>query len=75
MSALEDLREAIEQALDECPVGDVMGVITAVMVSIAVELVRRDGRDTNLPITIPGWPGRDITISAPKAQDGAQHER
>lgn len=74
MSAMDDLRESIERALDECPVADVMGVITAVMVSLAVELVRRNGHDADKPITLQAWPGRDITISAPKAQEGAQHE-
>lgn len=64
--ALENLGAAIERALDECPVSDVLSVLTGSLVGLAVELVRRQGEDINKSITLDGGDQRDITISPPK---------
>lgn len=66
MSAIDDLGKAIELALDECPVNDVLTLITGVFVGLAVEVVRRNGYDANEKITIDGGDQRDITIHAKK---------
>lgn len=65
-TAVERLGAAIEQALDEAPVSDVLSILTGAFVGLAVELVRRQGHDTNMPIKVDGGPNRDITIHAPK---------
>lgn len=67
MSALKALGKAIEQALDECPVSDVLSVLTGSLVGLTVELVRRQGEDINKAITLNGGDQRDITILPPKA--------
>lgn len=66
MGALEDMGKSIERALDECSTADVLGVLTGVFVGLAVELVRRQGHDTNEQIKIDGGNERDITIHSPK---------
>ena len=64
--ALENLGAAIERALDECSVSDVLSILTGSLVGLVVELVRRQGEDINKPITLDGGNQRDITISPPK---------
>jgi hypothetical protein len=65
MSALEDLGDAISDALGECPVADVLGVLTGSMVGLTLELARRSGNDPEKTITIEGGNGqRKITIHA-----------
>ena len=64
--ALENLGAAIERALDECPVSEVLSILTGSLVGLTVELVRRQGEDINKPITLNGGDQRDITISPPK---------
>lgn len=66
MSALENIGVAIEQALEECDVNDVLAILTGAFVGLTVELVRRAGHDTSDKITVSGGKERDITIHAPK---------
>lgn len=66
MSALEGIGSAIGSALDECPVEDVLSVITGAFVGLTVEVVRRQGHDITKAITIKGGNERDITIHAAK---------
>lgn len=66
MSAIEKLGVAIEAALDEAPVSDVLSVLTGAFVGLAVELVRRHGHDDIQEIKVNGGQQRDITIHAPK---------
>lgn len=62
-SALDKLGDAIVLALDECPVHDVLSVLTGSFVGLAVELVRRAGEDTQKAIVLKGGPERrSITI-------------
>ena len=63
---IEKLGAAIEQALDEAPVSDVLSVLTGAFVGLTVELVRREGHDANGEIKVDGGNQRDITIHAPK---------
>lgn len=72
MSALEDLGDAIADALDECPADDVLSVLIGALVGLTVELVRRQGHDLSLPITVNGGAARDITIHAPKPRGSAR---
>ncbi|KAA1012990.1 hypothetical protein FVF58_09360 [Paraburkholderia panacisoli] len=66
MSAIENLGTAIEKALDDEPVSDVLAVLTGAFVSLTVELVRRQGHDVTKEIKVDGGRQRDITIHAPK---------
>ncbi|WJN78750.1 hypothetical protein [Burkholderia anthina] len=66
MSAIEKLGGAIESALDQAPVSDVLSILTGAFVGLTVELVRRQGHDVALEIKVNGGPQRDITIHAPK---------
>lgn len=65
-AAIESLGEAIDRALDDAPVTDVLAFITGVFVGLTLELVRREGHDVNKEIRIDGVEQRDITIHAPK---------
>lgn len=72
---VQPLRDAIDLALKECPVSDVLSVLTGSLVGLSVELVRRNGHDINKEIKLDGGAQRDITISAPKtAAHAAQGE-
>jgi hypothetical protein len=66
MTALDNLRAAVETALDEEPVSDVLTLITGMFVGLTVELVRRQGHDVTKEIRVDGGKNRDITIHAPK---------
>lgn len=66
MTALSDLGDAIERALDECAVSDVLSVLVGTVVGVTVEVVRRKGGDPSNVITIDGGDQRDLTISAAK---------
>lgn len=68
MKAIEYLGEAIERALEEAPVADVLQLITGVFVGLTVELLRREGHDPNTEIRVDGGERRDITIHAPKTR-------
>ena len=72
MSALKDMGEAIERAIEECHVSDVLSMLASALVGLTVELVRRQGEDTNKPITIDGEAVRAITIHPPKRTDDIQ---
>lgn len=63
---IEKLGQAIEEALDEAPIGDVLSVLTGAFVILAVAVCKQQGHDTNLPITIDGGEQRDVTIHPPK---------
>ena len=64
---LVKMGEAIENALENCPINDVLSVLTGAFVGLVVELVRRNGQDTNKQITIDGGStSRNITIHPPK---------
>ncbi|VWC53845.1 hypothetical protein BLA9940_02108 [Burkholderia aenigmatica] len=65
-AAIEALDEAIDRALDDAPVTDVLAFITGVFVGLTLELVRREGHDVDKEIRIDGVEQRDITIHAPK---------
>lgn len=65
-AAIEALGEAIDRALDDAPVTDVLAFITGVFVGLTLELVRRKGHDVDKEIRIDGVEQRDITIHAPK---------
>ncbi|MCU7371609.1 hypothetical protein PEC18_12300 [Paucibacter sp. O1-1] len=66
LSPIEALGAAIEHALDEAPVSDVLSVLTGSFVGLVVELARRQGHDENTQIYVDGGLQRDITIHAPK---------
>ena len=65
-NSLEKMSAAISKALDECPVSEVLTVLTGCFVGLTVELVRRNGHDINKEIKVDGGEQRDITIHAPK---------
>lgn len=65
-AAIDKLGAAIERALDEAPVSDVLSVLTGAFVGLTVELVRRQGHDVAEEIKVAGGRQRDITIHAPK---------
>lgn len=69
MSVLDKLGVAIEAALEEEPVSDVLAVLTGAFVGLTVELVRRQGHDVTKEIRVDGGRQRDITIHAPKEPD------
>lgn len=65
-TALGKLGTAIEHALDEAPVSDVLSILIGAFVGLTVELVRRQGHDVSKEIMVDGGRNRDITIHAPK---------
>lgn len=65
-TALGKLGAAIEHALAEAPVSDVLAILTGAFVGLTVELVRRQGHDVSKEIKVDGGHNRDITIHAPK---------
>lgn len=67
-AAIEKLGVAIERALDEAPVSDVLCLLTGMFVGLTVELCRRQGDDADREIRVDGGDQRDITIHAPKGQ-------
>jgi hypothetical protein len=67
MSAIDNLGAAIERALDEAPVSDVLAILTGAFVGLTLEVVRRQGHDMNKEIKVDGGDQRDVTIHAPKA--------
>jgi phosphoribosylformylglycinamidine (FGAM) synthase PurS component len=68
MSALDNIGEAITQALAEEAVSDVLSVLTGAFVGLTIEVVRRQGHDINKEIKVDGGDQRDITIHASKSQ-------
>jgi hypothetical protein len=69
-TALGKLGAAIEHALDEAPVSDVLSILTGAFVGLTVELVRRQGHDVSQEIKVDGGHSRDITIHALKMSPG-----
>lgn len=67
-TAIETLGAAIEQALDEAAVSDVLCLLTGMFVGLTVELCRRQGHDANQEIRVDGGNQRDITIHTLKGQ-------
>lgn len=65
-SAIERLGAAIEGALEEADVSEVLSVLTGAFVGLTVELVRREGGDVSGQIVVDGGKNRDITIHAEK---------
>lgn len=65
-TAIANLAAAIEKALDDAPVSDVLSVLTGTFVGLTVELVRRQGHDVTKEIKVDGGHNRDITIHTPK---------
>lgn len=62
---LEDLGEAITDALADNPVQDVLGVLCGSLVGLVRELTIRSGNDPEKTITLDGGPGqRKIEIHA-----------
>ena len=66
MSATKDIQAAIDQALNEYSVEDVVSAVTGNFVGLVVELVKRKGGDEDGEIKIDGGKNRDITIHAEK---------
>lgn len=64
--SLEKMSAAISKALEDCPVSDVLTVLTGCFVGLTVEMVRRNGHDINKEIKVDGGGKRDITIHALK---------
>jgi hypothetical protein len=73
-TAIDRLGAAIEQALDDAPVADVLSVLTGAFVGLTVELVRRQGHDVDREIKVDGGSNRDITIHAKKASSAGHTE-
>lgn len=69
-TGIEALGDAIERALDEAPVSDVLSIITGTFVSLVTELTRRAGHNADKEIKVDGGDQRDITIHAAKAEAG-----
>lgn len=67
-NAIDKLGAAIETALDEAPVSDVLALLTGAFVGLTVELLRREGHDTSKEIKVDGGKQRDITIHALKGK-------
>lgn len=67
VDAIDKLGAAIEQALEEAPVSDVLSILVAAFVGVTVEMVRREGEDVAKEIKIDGGAQRDVTIHAPKS--------
>ena len=62
---LEDLGDAIADALADNPVQDVLGVLCGSLVGLVRELTIRSGNDPEKTITLEGGPGqRKIEIHA-----------
>lgn len=75
MSKVGKLGAAIERALDECPVSEVLSVLTGALVGLSVELVRRKGHDISKEIRLDGGDQRDITIHPPKHAQRTQDQK
>lgn len=71
MSKADKLRAAVHTALSECPVDEVLSVLVGSFVGLTVELVRRQGHDTNTAITFDGGNKRTVTISAQQEASNA----
>jgi hypothetical protein len=65
---LAKVEDAIERALEQAPVTDVLAVVTGAFVGLMVEVVRRRGLDTSKEINVDGGVNRDITIHPTKDQ-------
>ncbi len=79
---LEDLGDAITDALETNPVEDVLGVLCGSLVGLVRELTIRSGNDPEKTITLDAGPGRrKIEIHAlpntklSGAATGDRHER
>lgn len=70
-AAIEQLGRAIEEALDEAPLSDVLSILTSAFVGVTLAVCKQQGHDTNLPIKIDGGEQRDVTIHPPKEPDHA----
>jgi cob(I)alamin adenosyltransferase len=68
VGAIDKLGAAIELALAEAPVSDVLSILTGAFVGLTLELVRREGHDVSKEIRVDGGRQRDITIHTPKEQ-------
>ena len=66
MSALDQLAQAVDAALDECEVSEVLSVLLGCTVGLVIALARDRGADPDKQITIDGGTSRDITIHAKK---------
>lgn len=64
--AIEKLACAVEQALDEAAVSEVLALLTGMFVGLTIEVCRREGCDVDREIRVDGGKQRDITIHAPK---------
>lgn len=68
MDALVKLGSAIELALAEAPVADVLSILTGAFVGLTTEVVRRQGHDESKEIKVEGGQRRDITIHPEKTK-------
>ena len=69
MDSVDVMMDAIDKALDDGHVSDVLSVLTGMVVGLMLELCRREGHDTNGPVTIDGGDNRDLTIGPPKTKE------
>lgn len=66
MSALDRLGDAVETALDEHQVSEVLSVLLGCTVGLVVALAQNKGINPDEQITIDGGDSRDVTIHAKK---------
>jgi hypothetical protein len=65
-SALDCLVSAMERAVDEAPLNEVLSLATGLFVNLVTELCKYKGHDDSLPITVDGGTNRNVTIHPPK---------
>lgn len=67
-AALHNLGDAIQRAIQEAPVNDVLSILTNSFLNLTVAVVKHRGIDVSQDICVDGGPtGRDITVHAPKS--------
>lgn len=71
MSTIEDLATAIDRAIDDCPIDEVVSVITGAFVSMLIGIVRHKGGNPDQQIDIDGGENRNITIHPTKIKEPA----
>lgn len=69
MSKLDDIATAIENAIDEEPMSEVLSAVTGCFVGLLEGLAKQKGFNPDESITVAGGPHRrDITLHATKPQ-------
>jgi hypothetical protein len=65
-NAIDNLRAALDRAINEEDTCDILSVITGSFVGLTIELVRLQGHDQTKEIFLDGGQQRDITIHEEK---------